>query len=132
MALEDKGIYQSTDGGETWILLNAKLSAVVTSLLICPSQPLQFYAGLKDGSITASMDGGKSWIAIDNGLTVGEKRDPVEYLLQEPAGTQQKMLGYRYRSEVFELSFDPTAANILYAATADGLFRTDLSQRFQP
>lgn len=130
--LEDRGIYQSTGGGETWTLLNANFAAVVTSFLSCPSEPLQCYAGLKDGSIYESTDGGMNWTSLSNGLKVSEKRDPVEYILYEPDGTERNITGYRYQSEVFELSFAPSNLNILYAATADGLFKADISQRVQP
>ncbi len=83
----ERGLYKTTDGGETWslVLEPADKWTGVTSLLIDPRNPDKLYAatwsrqrtvaayvGTGPGSgIHTSDDGGKTWVELETGLPEG-------------------------------------------------------------
>jgi photosystem II stability/assembly factor-like uncharacterized protein len=83
----DRGVFRSTDGGETWqktLYLNDKTGAI--DLVLDPANPDRLYAALwqrdrkawefdEDGpgsGLYRSTDGGRSWQPLRNGLPSGE------------------------------------------------------------
>ena len=103
---QGSGVARSTDGGETWSVVNSGLPSrfVANSLAIDGKNPSTLYAeGFLPSSqsqygIFKSIDGGANWVPLNDGLS-------VEYI----------------RS--FSLAFSSSGPNILYAATASGLFK---------
>ena len=64
------GVFKSTNGGATWISVNAGLTnTFVRALAIDPKTPTTVYAGTDGGGVFKSTDGGGSWSAINDGLT---------------------------------------------------------------
>jgi photosystem II stability/assembly factor-like uncharacterized protein len=69
-AVLESGIFKSTDGGETWKLVNKGLGSLyVTSLFIHPRESRTVYAGALKGGVFKSTDGGESWLAVNTGIT---------------------------------------------------------------
>ena len=84
----ERGLYKTTDGGESWQLILSKGEYTgVTDVVMHPSQPEVLYAathqrhrtvwGIVNGGpetgIFKSTDGGKSWNALTNGLPGEDK-----------------------------------------------------------
>ncbi len=69
-AAANGGIYQTTDGGSSWTLVNANLtSREMRPLAVDPQDSNVLYAGGNRGNgILKSADGGKSWITVNTGL----------------------------------------------------------------
>jgi len=96
-----KGIFKSSDGGNTWTLCFSKASQDANEVLainFAPSQPQIIYAGTKSG-VYKSMDGGESW---------------------ESAGG----MGLGATAEVHDLIVSPTDPDVIYLATKRGVFGT--------
>jgi len=83
-----RGVYQTTDGGETWKpILQISDDTGVTDLVLDPRDPDTMYAasyqrrrhvwtlidGGPESGIHKSTDGGKTWRAINGGLPGGDK-----------------------------------------------------------
>lgn len=84
----DRGLYKTTDGGETWeIILEIDEDTGVTDLILDPRNPEVMYAaayqrrrhvftyvgGGPGSAIHKSMDGGKTWKKINKGLPSVDK-----------------------------------------------------------
>ena len=85
----DRGLYMTTDGGESWEKLTNGLpddkKTGCTEIIMHPEnpdilfagfyerlrQPASFYSGGENGGLFKSEDGGKSWRRITNGLAEG-------------------------------------------------------------
>ena len=74
-ALPGGGVFKTTDGGESWDLVNSGLPAGgIVALAINPQDPAMIYAiaqgnfGEKTGGVYKSTDGGTSWTAVNAGL----------------------------------------------------------------
>jgi uncharacterized protein (TIGR03437 family) len=64
------GVYKSTDGGNTWTLLNADTNVVtdVRAVVVDPLTPATVYAGATYAGILKSTDGGATWNSMNRGL----------------------------------------------------------------
>ena len=112
--------------------MNDTFTDIVTGLSIHPTRCNEMFAGLRDGSIYHSVDEGKNWTPLNDGLNVGQKAFPKEYTLKDLDGSVKTLTGYLYESTIYELHCNPWCPDILYAATADGLFKRDIEcQRYQ-
>ncbi|MEZ4863370.1 MAG: hypothetical protein R3C14_18780 [Caldilineaceae bacterium] len=68
-ATPPRGVYKSTDGGQSWRALATCSDCAGTSdLLLNPATPTTLYAGFYDYGIFRSTDGGESWQGLSNGL----------------------------------------------------------------
>ncbi len=84
---EQRGVFRSTDGGETWegvLVLNDSTGA--SDLVMDPSNPRILYAGMwraerkpwtlisgaAEGGVYKSVDGGDTWTKLENGLPAGK------------------------------------------------------------
>jgi photosystem II stability/assembly factor-like uncharacterized protein len=57
-----RGVYKSTDAGQTWVELTDGLTDTrVTALAFHPTNPLTMYAGTASGHVFISGDGGEHW-----------------------------------------------------------------------
>src|SRR5207249_3977118 len=93
-------VFKSTDGGESWSIVNTGLHApVVGALAIDPKVPSTVYAGTGTAGAFKSTDGGASWSAVFTGpsnLSVG----------------------------VRDLAIDPQTPNTLYASNGGDVFKS--------
>ena len=55
------GLFQTSDGGRTWALLEGLPSAWVTAVSLSPKEPALLYAGTLQGVPYRSQDGGATW-----------------------------------------------------------------------
>ncbi len=70
---EAGSLMKSTDGNQTWSLLDSAASFL--DLAIDPQQPSRLYGVLQDGTTTASADGGQTWQSpLGTGLPAGVNR----------------------------------------------------------
>jgi photosystem II stability/assembly factor-like uncharacterized protein len=90
-----RGVFVSTNGGETWAPTGGSLSAYITSLALDPVDPATIYAGT-DAFVYRSRDGGTSWQSMRAGAPA-----PVPV--------------------VYSLSIDATGT-VLHAGTPMGVF----------
>ena len=83
----DRGLYKTTDGGETWrLVLEIEKNTGVTDIEFAPANPDVIYAaayqrrrhiwsllgGGPESGIHKSLDGGESWRRMDRGLPSGD------------------------------------------------------------
>jgi photosystem II stability/assembly factor-like uncharacterized protein len=96
---EDDGIYQSNDGGSSWVQKNRGLDhRTVYAIVIDHKEPEILYAGTHGGGVYRSHDGGDSWEQAADGLTT---------------------------PDVHSLALLPSDTSVLFAGTLNGgLFRT--------
>src|SRR5206468_2539359 len=95
-----RGVFKSTDGGNSWSDVTSGLaSANVGALAVDPKTPSTLYAGTPRG-VFKSVDGGDRWAAVNTGLT---------------------------GLDVRALAIDPAMPTTVLAATADGGFVLDQS-----
>jgi photosystem II stability/assembly factor-like uncharacterized protein len=96
------GILKSTNGNESWSIINTGLTAAdVRSLAIDPSSPRTLYTGTWGSGIFKSTDAGGSWSAANTGLT-----------------------GLTYATFVYFMVIDPSDPATLYAGTYEGSFKS--------
>jgi photosystem II stability/assembly factor-like uncharacterized protein len=123
----ERGVYRTTDGGETWeAVLEIDENTGVTDLEFDPSNPDVIYAaayqrrrhiwaflgGGPMSGIIKSTDGGESWRKIENGLPKGDMgkiglavtpADPsLVYATIEASGTERGFYRSRDRGESWE------------------------------
>lgn len=72
----DKGVYKSTDGGDSWVRKNNGINTdLIHEVVYAPSNPSIAYAGSSPngvgttGGVYKSTDGGENWTAVNNGIT---------------------------------------------------------------
>jgi photosystem II stability/assembly factor-like uncharacterized protein len=64
-----KGLFKSTNKGDTWTRIGRALTdQYISSLLVDPTQPQVIYAGGRSG-VQKSRDGGESWDVMNEGLS---------------------------------------------------------------
>ena len=139
-----KGVYRSTDSGETWSLISPEGSNElheVESIAIDPKDPNVIYAGTWHLPWKTT-DGGKTWSNIKEGLIddsdvfsiIIDPTVPSTVYLSACSGIYKSMdAGAQFhkvqgipstarRTRV--LMQDPTHHNVVYAGTTQGLYRT--------
>jgi len=87
------GVYRSTDGGNTWQVVNNGLTNLKAgSLIISPdyANDHTLFVTVWDGGVYRSLDGGASWVAANNGQP---NRRP-SFLLISPFYGQDKTVFY--------------------------------------
>jgi alpha-tubulin suppressor-like RCC1 family protein/photosystem II stability/assembly factor-like uncharacterized protein len=83
MAVANRGIYKTVDGGRTWAINNGNLSNAARIRNLWSIEGV-LYAGLKEkGGIHQSKDGGITWTAVNNlnGLSDGGK-EPRDLIIE--------------------------------------------------
>lgn len=91
------GIYQSSDAGQNWSLLNSQISPV-WSVAVDPTATSTVYAGTDGSGLFKSTDDGQTWTALTNGLSA--------------------------TSSVWILAVNPQQSATVYAATGGGVYKT--------
>lgn len=101
------GVFRSTDGGESWVERMKGMTEInfIVALAVDPQHPNIVYAGTS-GGVYRSFDGTENWMKINNGL------------VPDDAKLASMALG------VNRLVIDPSNADIVYAGTTKGLFKT--------
>jgi photosystem II stability/assembly factor-like uncharacterized protein len=80
----DHGVFQTTDGGNTWTTLS--VSELITALAIdTTTSPRTLYAGSGCCGVLKSIDGGRNWGPINIGLPEIDERIRVKALAVSPA-----------------------------------------------
>jgi photosystem II stability/assembly factor-like uncharacterized protein len=148
-AAGDAGIYVSVDGGQTWTLLQAGLPTPfgrplpILSLALAPSQPDLLFAGTVGWGVARSASAGARWrIGVETGLNAAVAptlkfhplRPSFVYVLQDNGRrTFRSTDGGRswepFARDItvrglFDLAFDPVAADTLYAAGDGGIAKS--------
>lgn len=134
------GIYESRDGGVTWIKLSAG-SIGIHDLAIAPTDPSVIYAGTV-GGVLKSTDGGVSWTDADTGLAgPGSEPPPVTQIVVDPrnqdvvysrTGDQGPMFkttdGGRswrqIRTSVTAIALSPSQPDVVYSGEAATIWRS--------
>ncbi len=110
------GVYKSTNGTDFTAMNNGLANNAVRAFALAPSSPTTLYAGGPGRSTIAGADptlifkstnGAGTWVPSDNGLT--------------RSITSGSNTTYNF---VNDLAVHPTNANIVYAATRFGIFKT--------
>jgi len=134
-----RGIWRSTDGGDTWTLVKSDVTGY--ALALDPGQPPVVYAGCWEG-VFRSADGGETWTLLEADTT---PRD-IRALALDPTDSQViyagTLNGHVYRSAdggntwtdrsvglptdagINDLAIDPDHPATLYAATNEGIYKT--------
>ena len=99
VGVEEGGIFQSTDGGETWIRAGGELpSDMVREIVFAPSAPYIIYAACFDG-LYKSIDHGLTWKVAHNGF------------ISPPM--------------LYSVAVDPYDSDVVYMGTGqDGIYRS--------
>jgi photosystem II stability/assembly factor-like uncharacterized protein len=102
------GIFESLDGGETWTRRMNEMKEVlmVVTLAIDPARPDVMYAGTS-GGVYKSMDRARTWSKANSGLISPELVSSSRALM------------------VNTLVIDPQRPDTVYAATLNGLYKTE-------
>jgi photosystem II stability/assembly factor-like uncharacterized protein len=102
------GIFESTDGGETWTkrMHGMKEVLMVVTLAIDPARPDILYAGTS-GGVYKSVDRARTWVKANNGLISPELLSSSRALMLNT------------------LVIDPQRPDTAYAATLNGLYKTE-------
>jgi photosystem II stability/assembly factor-like uncharacterized protein len=133
-----RGVFKSTDGGETWASTSGLPLRVVNALAIDPSRPSTIYAATSNpdyaeasAGVFKSTDAGRSW------ALVGPSTAYVTCLAINPAGpiygcgapgaVRSDDHGVTWKSllsghSAYLIAIDPRDSSSIYAATPDGLF----------
>jgi hypothetical protein len=140
-------VLKSTDGGQSWVAINAGLPGfpTVLSVVVHPSKPDVVYVGLAFGGLYRSEDGGATWQmsaggmnpeALVSDIVFSPTDSQVMYAADRFSGVYRSVdggvtwvsisNGLRTRAvNALALSFD---GQHLYAATeGEGVYRLDLS-----
>jgi ligand-binding sensor domain-containing protein len=102
------GVFESMDGGKTWTkrMNGMKEVLMVITLAIDPARPNIMYAGTS-GGVYKSVDRARTWVKAINGLI------PPELLSSSRALMVNTLL------------IDPQRPDTVYAATLNGLYKTE-------
>ncbi len=127
-------VYRSTDGGQTWTLLDTGLLSFVNAFAFDPSRPNTVFAA-SIGGLGKTVDGGDSWSLINTsdfvpGSVVIDPSNPFR-LYAGGAGVVRSVNGGQSWENlpigavfVRTLAIPATAPSIIYAATDEGAFRS--------
>lgn len=134
------GVYESTDGGETWASLQTGIG--IHDLVIAPSAPDVMYAGTVTG-VLKSTDGGVEWAAADGGLvTAGSQPWAITQMVVDPRDedvvyarafdqgpmfktTDGGVSWERIRNDVSAIALAPSQPDLVYSAEHNTLWRSE-------
>jgi hypothetical protein len=135
------GIFETTDAGSTWTLLNDSMGAVRT-LVVDPSAPSILYATISapsgEGGVSKSVDGGVTFERSNAGMVEADNAGPLIVDSHHPGRLFVATQGGVFRSDDFaatwrgmneglidyfvaDIAIDPSGTH-LYAATGIGVF----------
>ena len=112
------GLWKTTDGGTTWASLSSYIPSLgISGIVVDHSNPNRLFVLTGDGDTY-------------NGTFVQEagfRRESVGVMVSENGGQDWELTGQLTADSYvgFRLVQSPTNANIMLAATSDGLFKTD-------
>ncbi|MFO7663393.1 MAG: hypothetical protein R6X18_12480 [Chloroflexota bacterium] len=102
-----KGIYHSTDKGETWSHLGLD-GQIVKSIAVSPHNSKVIYAGVKPAAMFKSVDGGHTWAELD-----GFRRIPNRWWWFSPAEKP-------FQPYVMAIAVSPTEPDVVLAGIEFG------------
>ncbi|HET8714824.1 MAG TPA: hypothetical protein VFM16_03295 [Holophagaceae bacterium] len=145
------GLYKSTDGGASWVKLNADPKRGLpqgelgrSAFAVAPSDPKVVYALVeaKDGGLFRSDDGGETWSRRSNGADViirpfyfcalfVDPKNPdrlykpgLNFILSEDGGKTFSVIGQAVHSDWHAAWIDPSNPEHLFAGTDGGFYET--------
>ncbi len=133
------GIFQSMNGGASWLDISATLPPLVMDADICEAVPSTLYVGINDGAhLYKSEDSGQTWTAAGSGLPFIVTKVAVSpinpdhvVVLSKDAGIFWTLDGgesWQLASngpatlEVRAIRFEPGSGSRIYMATEEGLY----------
>ena len=141
------GVYKSVNSGGTWTAMNEGLGSLNNNaLVIDPATPSTLYVGSSGGSVYKSTNGGGSWTAMNQGLAIGvincmaidPKTPTTLYVGGSAFGSIYKTTdgGANWSSSnvgmdenryniITGLVVDPVRPSTVYAATYNGVYKSD-------
>ena len=130
-------LHRTTDGGQTWRKVLAEQYGGFRAVAIAPSQPSTVYAASWD-HIYRSSDGGSTWHQIRDGgaatIAVHPTRPGVVFaassydslVVTRDAGlTWDSTCCVHVYTEITDIEFEPGRPGRMFAATYDGVLRSD-------
>ena len=137
---QTRGVFKSTDGGRTWVVMNlGQEGDTVAALAIDPQTPTTVYAGGSRG-ITKSTDAGLTCTAVDTSTgssvealaidpSVPRRFTPVApgraYSRSSDGGQSWRAVNVGLANKfVWTLAIDPRQPRTVYAGTSAGAFKT--------
>ncbi|MFL6273828.1 MAG: SBBP repeat-containing protein [Blastocatellia bacterium] len=140
LGTNSRGVFRSTDGGTSWRAINTGENGMtVNSLVIDPTNSSIIYAGTDQG-VFKTTNGGANWAAKINGLSQGTYINALAIDPLAPATIYAGLsYGGVYKSTnggtnwsptglinvgIKPLMIDSSASSVIYAGTANGLFRS--------
>ena len=139
------GLYQSTDGGTTWVVTTGSQGLDLSAFAIDPVTPANIYASSNAWGVFTSSDSGSTWSPASNGIynvvpnVMFEGPDQVTYLASAGSGIYKSpdqgvtwsQVGGGVTGSlpaagdfVYSLVEHPTASSTLYAGTTGGIYMT--------
>ena len=140
---QDSGVYESTDGGESWKAFSGMRGARIDSLAMSPTGNSTLAAGTSKG-VFVSKDGGATWTRISRADDV-EMQD-ITALAFDPANPDVLYAGTPHLpwktmdggaswhsisagliddSDIFSIRVDPKNPRLVFASACSGIYRSD-------
>ncbi len=121
-----RGLYRSTDGGQTWQRLTETLrDPDVSAVALDPTSPASIYIGKAGEGVFRSTDGGAGWQPASTGLP---------RITLKGTTAAGKVMSWTGTVGITALAVDPARPATLYTATSgSGIFRsTDAGRTWRP
>ncbi len=134
----ETGLYASTDAGASWVSLSSSLESLeILQIVVSPFEPGVTYVGTGRG-LYKTQDGGDTWIEVGprdqavqcialhpviKGVICIGMRHGGAYLTVDDGKTWEPLTNGMGILPIQSLVFDPREPSLLWAGTADGLWR---------
>jgi hypothetical protein len=131
------GVYRSSDGGATWVWASKGLERVLVSGDLLALSDQRLYVATREGIYTSG-DGGAGWSPLNTGLRnlnitqLAQAADGTLFAGASDGGVYRALDGNTWEwvsdeltsYRIQDLATDPRDANVLYAATVGGIYKS--------
>jgi photosystem II stability/assembly factor-like uncharacterized protein len=131
------GVYRSSDGGATWVWASKGLERVLVSGDLLALSDQRLYVATREGIYTSG-DGGAGWSPLNTGLRnlnitqLAQAADGTLFAGASDGGVYRALDGNTWEwvsdeltsYRIQDLATDPSDANVLYAATVGGIYKS--------